>query len=125
MTQRDYYQLQAILYPAFNVEQWLKPNDRVTSAGPRAEQAGWEAHDKAIDAQVNSLKGWFASGPDRAKQEKALKPVIDAINERRKPDPGRIAWVGDVSGIPSEIPLLVRGDRRRRDRKWGRACRPS
>ena len=36
--------------------------------------------------------------------------MIDAINARRQPDPGRIAWVGDVSGSPAEIPLLVRGD---------------
>ena len=42
VTQRDYYQLQAILYPAFNAEHWVKPNDRVGSAGPRAEQARWE-----------------------------------------------------------------------------------
>ncbi len=110
VTQKDYYQLQAILYPAFNVEHWLKPNDRVTSAGPRAEQARWEAYDKAIDAQINSLNGWFASGPDSAKKKKALKPVIDAINGRRTADPGLIAWVGDVSGSPGEIPLLVRGD---------------
>ena len=26
------------------------------------------------------------------------------------PNPGRIAWVGDVSGSPSEIPLLIRGN---------------
>ena len=53
VTQKDYYQLQAILFPAFNVEHWVKPNDRVVIAGPRAEQARWEAHDKAIDAQID------------------------------------------------------------------------
>ena len=110
VTQKDYYQLQAILYPAFNVEHWVKPNDRMVIAGPRAEQARWEAHDKAIDAQIDSLKRSFASGPDAAKKEKALKPVIEAVNARRRPNPGRIAWVGDVSGSPAEIPLLVRGD---------------
>ena len=73
VTQKDYYQLKAILYPAFNVEHWVKPNDRVVIAGPRAEQARWEAHDKAIDAQIESLKRSFASGPNSAKKEKALK----------------------------------------------------
>jgi hypothetical protein len=110
VTQKDYYQLQAILYPAFNVEHWLKPNDRVVSAGPRAEQARWEAHDKSIDAQIDSLKRTFAAGTKAAEKMKALKPVIDAINARRQPDPGRIAWVGDVSGSPAEIPVLLRGD---------------
>ncbi|HND51814.1 MAG TPA: DUF1549 and DUF1553 domain-containing protein [Pirellulaceae bacterium] len=28
VTQRDYYQLQAIFYPAFNVEKWKKPQER-------------------------------------------------------------------------------------------------
>ena len=70
VTQKDYYQLQAILYPAFNVEHWVKPNDRVVIAGPRAEQARWEAHDKAIDAQIDSLKRSFASGPDAAKKRR-------------------------------------------------------
>jgi uncharacterized protein DUF1553/uncharacterized protein DUF1549/cytochrome c len=110
VTQKDYYQLQAILYPAFNVEHWVTPNDRVTVAGHRAEQARWEAHEKAIDAQIDALKRSFASGPSAAKKEKALEPVIAAVNARRWPNPGRIAWVGDVSGSPSEIPLLVRGD---------------
>jgi hypothetical protein len=110
VTQKDYYQLQAILYPAFNVEHWVKPNDRVTSAGPQAEQARWEAHDKGIDAQIESLKQSFASGPKSAEKTKALEPVIKMLNGLRQPDPGRIAWAGDVSGSPAEIPLLVRGD---------------
>ena len=29
VSQREYYQLQAILFPAYNPDQWLKPNDRV------------------------------------------------------------------------------------------------
>jgi hypothetical protein len=110
VTQKEYYQLQAILYPAFNLEHWQKPNDRVVVAGPRDEQARWEAHDKAIDAQVESIKREFASKPDAAKQKKSLNHAIEAANQKRLPNPGRIAWVGDVSSDPSEIPLLLRGN---------------
>jgi Protein of unknown function (DUF1553)/Protein of unknown function (DUF1549)/Planctomycete cytochrome C len=110
VTQKDYYQLKAILYPAFNPEHWVKPNDRVVNAGPRAEQARWEVHDKAIDAQIESLKRSFASGTKSAEKKKALEPVIKRLNALRQPDPGRIAWVGDVSASPAEIPLLLRGD---------------
>ena len=83
VTQKDFYQLQAILFPAFNVEHWVKPNDRVVIAGPRPEQSRWEAHDKAIDAQIEALKRSFASEPGAAKKEKALKKVLEAINARR------------------------------------------
>ena len=112
VTQKEYYQLQAILYPAFNLEHWLKPNDRVVIAGPRDELVRWEAHEKAIDAQIDSLKRKFASEPDAAKKEKSLKQAIEAANARRQPNPGRIAWVGDVSSDPSEIPLLHPGQSR-------------
>jgi hypothetical protein len=110
VTQKDFYQLQAVLFPAFNVEHWVKPNDRSVIAGPRTEQLRWEAHDKAIDCQIESLKRSFASEPGAAKKEKDLEKVLEAINSRRHPNPGLIAWVADVSSSPSEIPLLVRGD---------------
>jgi hypothetical protein len=110
VTQKDFYQLQAVLFPAFNVEHWVKPNDRIVIAGPRSEQSRWEAHDKAIDARIESLKRSFAREPGAAKKEENLKKILEAINALRRPNPGRIAWVGDVSGSPSEIPLLVRGD---------------
>jgi hypothetical protein len=110
VTQAEYYQLQAILYPAFNVEQWVKPNERLVIAGPRDEQLQWEIHEKVIDAQINALLGTYASGPDATKKKEALEPVIKTANARRWPNPGRIAWVGDVSATPAEIPVLVRGD---------------
>jgi hypothetical protein len=112
ITQKEYYQLQAILYPAFNVEHWVKPNDRMAIAGPRAELSRWEAHDKAIDVEIAALKRSFADGPEavRKRKEEALKPIIEAIEGRRRPNPGRIAWVGDVSSEPAEVPLLLRGN---------------
>ena len=110
VTQQEYYQLQAILYPAFNVEHWVKPNDRIVIAGPRDEMLRWQVHEKVIDAQIEALKRHFASGPDAAKKKDALKRVIEAADAQRWPNPGRIAWVGDVSNNPSEIPLLIRGN---------------
>ena len=110
VTQREYYQLQAILYPAFNVEHWVKPNDRHTIAGPRDEILRWQVHEKVCDAQIDALVTHFATGPDAAKKKDALKRVIEIVNAQRWPNPGRIAWVGDVSTTPSEVPLLIRGN---------------
>jgi hypothetical protein len=109
ITQKEYYQLEAILYPAFNIEHWVKPNDRAVIAGPRAEQVRWEAHDKAITAQIAALKQAFATGPDAEEKTKTLKKLIDAAENRRNVNPGRIAWTSDVSTDPSEIPVLLRG----------------
>ena len=110
VTQQEYYQLQAILYPAFNVEHWVKPNDRVVIAGPHDEMLRWQVHEKVIDAQINALTRNFASGPDSAKKKDALKQVFEAANARRWPNPGRIAWVGDMSNNPLEVPLLLQGN---------------
>jgi Protein of unknown function (DUF1553)/Protein of unknown function (DUF1549)/Planctomycete cytochrome C len=110
VTQREYYQLQAILYPAFNFEHWLKPNDRIVISGPREQLARWEAREKAVDAEINALKRRVPSGPESAKVEKAVQAAIQAANAKREPNPGRIAWVSDVSAEPAEVPLLVRGN---------------
>jgi len=32
ISQREYYQLQSVIYPALNVQRWIKPNDRVVDA---------------------------------------------------------------------------------------------
>jgi hypothetical protein len=110
VTQREYYQLQAILYPAFNVEHWVNPNERIVIAGPHDEMLRWQVHDKVIETQIEALKQNFMSGPDANLKKDALKRVIAAAEAERWPNPGRIAWVGDVSNNPSEVPVLIRGD---------------
>ena len=111
ITQEDYYRLQAILYPAFNVEHWAKPNERAVVAGPRDELLRWEANEKAVDAELAALRRSFVTGSEKEKKagEEALKPIVEAIEARRRPNPGRIAGVVDVSAAPAEIPILVRG----------------
>jgi hypothetical protein len=110
VTQQEYYQLQAILYPAFNVEHWVNPNDRIVVAGPHDEMLRWQTHEKVIDTQIEALQRNFASGPDAKKRKDALKRVVEAVNAQRWPNLGRIAWVGDVSNNPSEVPLLLQGN---------------
>jgi mono/diheme cytochrome c family protein len=121
ITQEDYYRLQAILYPAFNIEHWVKPDERMIIAGPAALLLRWEAHDKAIDAELAALRRSFVTGSDAQKKakEEVLKPVIEKIESRRRPNPGRIAGVVDVSADPPEIPILVRGGYRTPGRKVG------
>ena len=46
-TQQDYYALQAVIYPAFNVEQWVKPKDREIVAAERRR-------DRRVGSQIES-----------------------------------------------------------------------
>jgi hypothetical protein len=115
VTQKEYYQLQSILYPAFNVEKWVKPNDRVVAAAPRVVVAPWEANEKKVDAEVARLKKEMApkpNGPPKEKEarQKALDKALAEANSKRFPHPGRIAWVADVGPEPAKAQFLNRGN---------------
>jgi hypothetical protein len=56
LTQRDYYQMQAVFAPAFNLQQWVKPNDRFIYASLPGEFEKWESQVKTLDAQLVGLR---------------------------------------------------------------------
>jgi len=59
-TQQDYYQLQALLYPALNVKNWVMPKDRNVIAAPHAERQAWEAKGRELDAQLEQTRRDFS-----------------------------------------------------------------
>ncbi len=59
ITQKDYYAFQAVLYPAFNIEKWSKPNDRVVHANLPGELEAWQTTEKKLDAELAELKSQF------------------------------------------------------------------
>ena len=65
LTQREYYGLQAFLYPAFHVEKWIKPNDRVARAALPGELEAWKEREATVDREVESaragLRTWAAA----------------------------------------------------------------
>jgi len=65
VTQKDYYAFQAFLYPAFPIEKWTKPNDRVVQANLPGELEAWQATEKQLDAELENHKqqfrAWFAA----------------------------------------------------------------
>ena len=69
ITQKDYYQLQAILYPAFPVENWTKPNDRTVEAPLADEARSWEERARALDAELASLKAENRAWAERNRQK--------------------------------------------------------
>ena len=64
ITQKDYYALQAFFYPAFPVEDWVKPNDRVIEAPLSGEHEAWLAAERrweSGEAQARAaLSRWMA-----------------------------------------------------------------
>lgn len=95
ITQKDYYQLQAILYPAFPVDSWAKPNERVVDAPLPAELAEWTAQSQAIDRQVAALKAEFRSWSERnrIKGDVRFEDRFDVSSGRLDP-----AWSAKAPG---------------------------
>jgi hypothetical protein len=56
ITQLEYYQLQAILKPAYDHDHWLKPAQRLMAVGPRKEVEKTRSHIAQIDKEVAALK---------------------------------------------------------------------
>lgn len=59
VTQRDYYRQQAVIYPAFNVENWVQPKNREISTATAAERAAWEAEVQAIEQEIAKRRQEF------------------------------------------------------------------
>jgi len=55
----DYYQLQATLYPAFNVDDWVTPGQRIINAGLAEDANRWQAESDAIDARLKARRWEF------------------------------------------------------------------
>jgi hypothetical protein len=61
ITQKEYYQFQAIFYPGYNPDQWVKAAERVVTVGTRAERDAHAAKSQAVDREVKSLRESLAA----------------------------------------------------------------
>src|SRR5947208_1569010 len=52
----EYYQLQAIYYPAYCPERWTKPSDRTVVVGTRAQRENFQRRNDRIERQVKALQ---------------------------------------------------------------------
>ena len=59
--QLDYYRLQSIFAPAFNLQQWIKPNERFVHASLPGEFEKWEARVKTLDAELARKRSELAA----------------------------------------------------------------
>ncbi|MCA9023998.1 MAG: PSD1 domain-containing protein [Planctomycetaceae bacterium] len=116
--QRDYYRLTALLKPAMDEHDWLKPtaggNGNVTG-GHRYlpyvstdERKAWEAHEQAVATEIEGLQAKLDSCKDDEELTKQVEQEIEAAKSKRQPEPlVRALW---DRGEPSPTYLLRRGD---------------
>jgi mono/diheme cytochrome c family protein len=78
ISHEDYYRLEAILYPAYCPDRWVKPNDRVVEVGSRAEREEHRRRTERVDRQVKALQEGLQTmaGPLREQLlEERLRPL--------------------------------------------------
>ena len=56
VTQRDYSRLPAVLYPAFNIEKWVTPKNRIVEAALSGETERWQALETSLDHEAKKLR---------------------------------------------------------------------
>lgn len=58
-SQKDYYALQAFLYPAFPIEHWVKPNDKVVEAALPGQAESWKASEDRLSQSESEERSRF------------------------------------------------------------------
>ncbi len=61
ITQKEYYQFQAILFPAFNPQDWINPKDRVVYAFLPGEKEEWEERERMLKNQLTAIRDEFCA----------------------------------------------------------------
>lgn len=59
ITQAEYYQFQAIMFPAFNPQDWINPKDRIAYAYLPGEKEQWEAKEQRLKGDLAQLRREF------------------------------------------------------------------
>lgn len=74
----EYYSLQAIFTPAYNLEAWLKPKERTVKLGTRSERAEHKRKTDRINEQVAALQASLASSTAPFQKQLVEERLIEA-----------------------------------------------
>lgn len=87
LPQTDYYALQAIFYPAFNVKHWVPPKDRFIHLATPQQIAHWQAETQRVDKKIAGLKrglaGWVREHRPRGRV--LFADAFDSASHRLAP----------------------------------------
>ncbi|MHC5539595.1 DUF1549 domain-containing protein, partial [Singulisphaera rosea] len=59
ISQADYYRIYAILWPAYDLDRWVKPQKRITEAATPVELAAWESRARQVDSEIAAKRKEF------------------------------------------------------------------
>lgn len=76
ITQKEYYCLQALLFPVYNPDRWSKPNDRSVIIDTRSDLAARQLLNDQIDRQVRAVQAALAALAEPLREQ--------LLNERLK-----------------------------------------
>ena len=79
ISQQEYYQFQAIMFPAFNPQNWVNPKDRVIYAYLPGEKETWEEKERQLKEQLPKLQSDYATwiAANREPSEELLQESFD------------------------------------------------
>jgi hypothetical protein len=82
---KEYYALQAIFFPAYNPERWIKPNERVVSVAEPPIRAEHQRRMETVDRAVNTLRDGLAASAQKLKTTPELQKLNDDELAKRFP----------------------------------------
>lgn len=100
ISQKEYYSLQALLYPVYNPERWLKPNDRVVLVGNKADIAARQRLSGQVEKQIKAIQASLSAFAEPLREQflderlkdldaparTALLDAVKAAKDKRTPE---------------------------------------
>jgi hypothetical protein len=95
ISHQEYYQLQAIFFPAYNPERWKQPKDRLVEVVTQKEREEWRRQNDLVDQKIKTLSTKLADY-ERSYREQLLRKrlkdlamplqdkIIEAVNAPMK-----------------------------------------
>jgi hypothetical protein len=118
ISQKEYYQLQAIFYPGYNPERWHKPAERVVAVGTRAALAEWKRQSDAVERDLKELRQQLKKTTAPAR-EKELKQALAAREKDRPGPPEKLSVYVETDPNPPPHHVLRRGQYGQRGEEVG------
>jgi hypothetical protein len=78
ISHQEYYQLQAIFFPAYNPERWKQPKDRIVEVGTKKDREEWQRQSDLIDKHIKTLNKRLADS-ERSFREQLLRERLKGI----------------------------------------------